>query len=111
MISLMCSRTASFSGDGAARADEAISLEVRCSSQAEVDHYWEKLGEGGDPKAQVCGWLKDKYGVSWQVVPTRLVELIEDPDAEKAGRAMGAMLQMKKLDVGELERAFAGQDR
>jgi predicted 3-demethylubiquinone-9 3-methyltransferase (glyoxalase superfamily) len=73
-----------------------------------VDHYWNRLSEGGDEKAQQCGWLKDRYGVSWQVVPTVLLEMLTDPDREKSGRAMGAMLQMKKLDIAKLERAFAG---
>jgi len=88
---------------------EAISFQIMCRDQEEVDHYWNKLSQGGDPNAQQCGWLKDKYGLSWQVVPTVLVELMSDPDKEKAGRAMEAMLQMKKLDIAELERAFAGE--
>jgi len=88
--------------------NEAISLQVNCETQEEVDHYWEKLSEGGDEKAQQCGWLKDRYGVSWQVVPIILSELIADPDDEKAQRATQAMLQMKKLDIAELKRACAG---
>ena len=89
--------------------NEAISFQVNCETQAEVDYYWEKLSEGGDVKAQQCGWLKDKYGLSWQVVPTVLVEMMTDPDTEKSGRAMEAMLQMKKLDIAELKRAFEGE--
>ena len=89
--------------------NEAISFQVDCETQEDVDHYWNKLSEGGDDKAQQCGWLKDKYGLSWQVVPTVLPELLTDPDKEKAGRAMQAMLQMKKLDIAELERAFEGE--
>ena len=89
--------------------NEAISLQVMCRNQEEVDHYWNKLTPGGDPKAQVCGWLKDKYGLSWQVVPTVLVKMMSDPDKEKSGRAMEAMLQMKKFDIAELERAFEGE--
>ena len=88
--------------------NEAISFQVNCETQEEVDYYWEKLSEGGDKKAQQCGWLKDKYGASWQVVPRDLSAMMSDPDAEKSGRAMKAILQMKKLDIGELKRAYAG---
>lgn len=87
---------------------EAISLVVRCESQAEVDYYWEKLGEGGDESARQCGWLKDKYGLSWQIVPAALFDMLSDQDAEKAGRTMKAMLQMKKLDLAALEAAHRG---
>lgn len=76
---------------------EAISFIVNCESQAELDYFWEKLSEGGDEKAQVCGWLKDKYGVSWQIIPTALTEMLSDHDPEKSARVMNAMLQMKKL--------------
>lgn len=86
---------------------EAVSFMVTCETQAELDTLWERLTEGGDPAAQQCGWLKDRYGVSWQVVPSALGRLLGDPDPERAGRAMQAMLQMKKLDVVELERAAA----
>jgi predicted 3-demethylubiquinone-9 3-methyltransferase (glyoxalase superfamily) len=82
---------------------EAISFQIHCADQAEVDHYWTRLSEGGEQGP--CGWLKDRFGVSWQVVPTRLLELIADPDAGRAHRAMQAMLAMKKLDIAELERA------
>jgi predicted 3-demethylubiquinone-9 3-methyltransferase (glyoxalase superfamily) len=88
--------------------NEAISFQVNCETQEEVDYYWEKLSEGGDEKAQQCGWLKDKYGVSWQIVPTVLPELIKDPSSERSQRAMEAMLRMKKLDIDELKRAYAG---
>jgi predicted 3-demethylubiquinone-9 3-methyltransferase (glyoxalase superfamily) len=88
---------------------EAVSFQIMCETQEEVDHYWNRLGEGGDPSAQVCGWLKDRFGLSWQVVPTALVRMIGDPDKAKAGRAMQAMLRMKKLDIAELERAFEGE--
>ncbi len=84
---------------------EAISLQIDCKDQAEVDYYWEKLSAGGDEAAQQCGWLKDKYGVSWQVTPTVLSELLGDPDYEKSQRVMAAMLKMKKIDIAELERA------
>ncbi len=87
---------------------EAISFQVSCETQAEVDHYWDRLAEGGDPAAQQCGWLKDRYGVSWQVVPTALGRLLGDPDPAKARRAMEALLAMKKLDIAALERAHAG---
>lgn len=86
--------------------DEAISFQVNCESQEEVDHLWAALGEGGEEGP--CGWLKDRFGVSWQIVPTVMDELIRDPDAERAQRAMKAMLGMKKLDVAELVRAADG---
>lgn len=87
---------------------EAISFVVNCESQEEVDHYWTRLSAGGDEKAQQCGWLKDKYGVSWQVVPKVLDELLNDLDPEKVRRVMKAMLKMKKIDVAGLMRAAAG---
>ena len=86
--------------------NEAVSLQVYCDNQKEVDYYWERLGEGGDPKAQMCGWLKDKYGLSWQVVPTGMEKMLQDYKSEKARRAMAAMMQMKKLDLATLQRAF-----
>ncbi|MES2646782.1 MAG: VOC family protein [Bacteroidota bacterium] len=85
--------------------NEAISLIVNCETQEEVDYFWNKLGEGGEPKAQMCGWLKDKYGLSWQIVPVQLAELMTSGDTEKSGRVMQAMLQMKKLDIKALEEA------
>ena len=88
--------------------NEAISFQVDCETQAEVDHYWTKLSEGGDPNAQQCGWLKDRYGVSWQVVPRVLVELLMDPDAGKSQRVMAAMMRMKKIEIAALRRAHAG---
>jgi predicted 3-demethylubiquinone-9 3-methyltransferase (glyoxalase superfamily) len=87
--------------------NEAISFVVTCKDQEEVDYYWDKLSEGGDPEAQQCGWLKDQYGVSWQVVPALLTEMVGDPNSDKSQRAMAAMMQMKKIDVATLERAFA----
>jgi predicted 3-demethylubiquinone-9 3-methyltransferase (glyoxalase superfamily) len=84
---------------------EAISFVVNCESQEEVDHYWNRLSEGGDAKAQQCGWLKDKFGVSWQIVPTVLGELLGDPDPVKSQRVMKAMLQMKKIDIKTLNQA------
>jgi predicted 3-demethylubiquinone-9 3-methyltransferase (glyoxalase superfamily) len=87
----------------------AISFQVLCDTQQEIDSYWDKLSEGGDPAAQQCGWLKDKYGVSWQIDPAVLHEMVSDPDSEKSGRAMNAMLKMKKIDIAALERAYAGK--
>ncbi len=82
---------------------EAVSFVVNCDSQKEVDYYWEKLTEAGDAAAQQCGWLKDKYGLSWQVVPRVLIEMLKDP--EKSQKVMKAMLQMKKLDIETLKKA------
>lgn len=87
--------------------DEAISFVIDCVDQAEVDYYWAALLEGGGKESQ-CGWLKDKFGLSWQVVPRRLIELSTDPDKAKAGRAMQAMMGMVKINVAELERAAKG---
>lgn len=87
--------------------NEAVSLIVNCDTQEEVNYYWEKLSEGGDQKAQMCGWLKDKFGLSWQVVPVILSELLTVPDTEKSGKVMKAMLQMKKLDIAALQQAAA----
>jgi predicted 3-demethylubiquinone-9 3-methyltransferase (glyoxalase superfamily) len=85
---------------------EAVSFIVNCETQEEMDRLWEKLTEGGDEKAQQCGWLKDKYGLSWQIVPTVLAEMLQDKDAEKSERVMKAMLQMKKLDIQGLKQAY-----
>ena len=87
---------------------EAVSFIIDCADQAEVDHYWERLGEGGDPAAQQCGWLKDKFGVSWQVVLTGMGELMSDPDPAVAERVMAAFLPMKKLVIADLENAARG---
>jgi predicted 3-demethylubiquinone-9 3-methyltransferase (glyoxalase superfamily) len=86
----------------------AISFVVDCKTQEEVDRYWEKLSAGGEPKAQQCGWLQDKFGLSWQIVPAQLVEMLQDKDPEKSGRVMLAMLQMKKIDIAKLRQAYAG---
>lgn len=88
--------------------NEAISLQVVCDSQEEIDYYWDKLASGGDPRAQQCGWLKDKYGVSWQVVPDMLTTILNGPESAKSERAFAAMLKMKKMDIAELERACNG---
>ena len=85
---------------------EAVSFQIDCESQDEVDHYWNTLTTDGGEES-CCGWLKDKFGLSWQVIPRRLMELLQDPDADKANRAMQAMLQMRKIDVAKLEEAAA----
>jgi predicted 3-demethylubiquinone-9 3-methyltransferase (glyoxalase superfamily) len=85
--------------------NEAISLQVNCETQEEVDSYWQKLSEGGDEKAQQCGWLKDKYGVSWQIVPRVLTEMLGDADTGKSQKVMTAMLKMKKINISELKQA------
>ena len=86
----------------------AVSFVVDCDTQEEVDRYWDRLSAGGEPEAQQCGWLKDRFGVSWQIVPRQLSEYMSDPDPEKAARTMQAMLQMKKLDIAGLKRAHDG---
>ncbi|MGQ0698313.1 MAG: VOC family protein [Panacagrimonas sp.] len=86
----------------------AISFQVNCRTQEEVDHYWTSLSAGGFEGAQQCGWLQDRYGASWQVVPIVLTEMIGDPDVEKSGRVMQAMMQMKKLDIARLQQAYRG---
>jgi predicted 3-demethylubiquinone-9 3-methyltransferase (glyoxalase superfamily) len=85
---------------------EAISFQVDCRSQEEVDDYWSRLSAGGEEGP--CGWLKDRYGLSWQIIPSRLTELLADPDAETSQRVMAAMLQMKKIEIAQLEEAAAG---
>ncbi|HEY0844663.1 MAG TPA: VOC family protein [Noviherbaspirillum sp.] len=87
------------------RFNEAISFQIHCDTQQEIDYFWDKLSEGGDERAQQCGWLKDRFGVSWQVVPRILPELVTDPDYAKSQRVFAAMLQMKKIDIAELQRA------
>ena len=89
--------------------NEAVSLEVRCKDQAEIDYYWDKLGAGGDPKAQQCGWLKDKYGLSWQVVSDDWVEMMVEASLAQRERLMKAMLPMKKFDIAALKRVFEGK--
>ena len=86
--------------------NEAVSFQVGCATQDEVDYYWEALAAGGDPDAQQCGWLKDKYGVSWQIVPTVLPDMLQDSDPERAERVMQAVLQMKKIDIRTLQQAY-----
>ena len=86
--------------------DESISFQIDCADQDEVDHYWNALSDGGEEGP--CGWLKDRFGLSWQVVPRRLIELLSDPDRERSQRAMAAMLEMKKIDIAGLEQAADG---
>ncbi len=86
---------------------EAISLYVNCETQEEVDELWQKLSEGGE--GGPCGWLKDKYGLSWQIIPTALGAMLQDPDTEKSNRVMQAMLQMSRIDIAGLRRAYEGQ--
>ena len=88
------------------RFNESISFVVQCDTQEEIDRYWDKLTEGGDKNAQVCGWLKDKYSLSWQIVPRVLAEMQNSTDTEKTGRLMNAILSMKKLDIAALKEAF-----
>jgi len=87
----------------------AVSFYIECGTQAEVDHYWDKLSASGDPKSQQCGWLMDKFGFSWQVIPTALPTLLSDPDKAKSGRVMQAMLKMKKIVIADLQKAADGQ--
>ena len=89
--------------------NEAVSLQVNCRTQEEIDYFWEKLGAGGDPKAQQCGWLKDRFGLSWQVVPVNMDEMFKDENSAGSERAMEAMLKMKKIDMHEIDRAFQGK--
>jgi len=88
--------------------NEAVSFVVNCQSQKELDYFWDKLSKGGDEKAQMCGWLKDKFGLSWQIVPEVLNKLLQDKDTEKSRRVMQAVLKMKKLNIDELMKAFEG---
>lgn len=88
--------------------NEAISLQITCETQDELDDYWDRLSDGGDPQAQQCGWLKDRYGVSWQVIPSLLQDQIGRGDAAQGDRVMTALLKMKKLDLHTLKRAFEG---
>ncbi|TBR39774.1 MULTISPECIES: VOC family protein [Dyella] len=104
-IELDGQRLTAINGGPIFKFTEALSLVIHCQSQAEVDHYWHELTRGADERAQQCGWLKDRYGVSWQVVPDRLIELLTDPS--KAKPVTEAMMQMKKIDIAALEKAAA----
>ncbi|QJR10059.1 hypothetical protein DSM104443_01110 [Usitatibacter rugosus] len=89
--------------------NEGVSLVVTCADQKEIDYYWEKLNEGGDPRAQACGWLKDKFGLSWQIVPAGMTRMYKDYKSPKTERAFAAMMKMKKLDIATIEKAYAGK--
>jgi predicted 3-demethylubiquinone-9 3-methyltransferase (glyoxalase superfamily) len=88
--------------------NEAVSLQVICRTQKEIDYYWDKLGQGGDPNARQCGWLKDRYGLSWQVVPQGMAKMFKNPKSKGTERAFAAMMQMKKIDIAVLEAAYQG---
>jgi predicted 3-demethylubiquinone-9 3-methyltransferase (glyoxalase superfamily) len=90
--------------------NEAISFMISCKTQDEIDHYWNKLTEGGDKRSQQCGWLKDKFGLSWQVVPEQLGQMMADKDSARIARVTKAFMKMKKLDLAELQNAFAGKE-
>jgi predicted 3-demethylubiquinone-9 3-methyltransferase (glyoxalase superfamily) len=90
------------------RFNEAVSLQVHCATQQEIDHYWFALGAGGDPAAQQCGWLKDRFGLSWQILPMQLGQWMAEAQVDGRERAMAALLQMRKLDIAMLQRAFSG---
>ncbi len=100
--------TALNGGPGVFSFTGAVSFVIHCQTQEDVDRYWDRLTEGGDEAAQQCGWLRDKFGLTWQVVPDILPELLGDPDREKAGRVMSAMMPMKKFDIEALQRAARG---
>jgi predicted 3-demethylubiquinone-9 3-methyltransferase (glyoxalase superfamily) len=89
--------------------NEAVSFQVPCRNQEEIDYYWDKLTAGGDAQAQQCGWLKDRYGLSWQVFPAAVMDMLQDQDRKKADRVMQAIMEMRKMDLKALERAYAGQ--
>jgi len=88
----------------------AVSFQIECANQGEVDYYWEKLTEGGDETKQACGWLQDKFGLSWQIFPKELPQIMDDEDSERKERASAAMMKMKKIDIAALRRAADGQD-
>lgn len=90
------------------RFNEAVSLQVFCKDQKEVDFYWKKLSKGGDPAAQVCGWLKDRYGLSWQIVPEKQLKLLSNPKSAKSQRAFAEMMRQKKPDIAAVQRAYDG---
>ncbi len=101
-------RFTALNGGPAFTISEAVSFIVNCETQEEVDFFWQKLSEGGDEQAQMCGWLKDRYGVSWQIVPTELPQILGGSDPKGAQRAMQAMLKMRKLDIAALRSAYEG---
>ena len=108
-FSLRGQRFTALNGGPLFKFTEAISLQVHCKDQKEIDHFWKKLAQGGDPKAQQCGWLKDKYGVSWQIVPAAMKKWMSDKDPRRADRVMKAFLPMKKLDIKTIQKAYEGR--
>ena len=104
-------RFTALNGGPAFEFNEAVSLQVNCDTQEEIDNYWEKLSAGGDPAAQQCGWVKDRFGLSWQIVPTVMDAFYKDEKSAGAQRVMEAMLTMKKLNIAELRRAYEGPTR
>ena len=103
-------RFVALNGGPVFKFNEAVSLIINCKDQKEVDYFWDRLTAGGDKNAQQCGWLKDKYGVSWQVVPEMISDLFDDHQSENAQRAMNAMMEMKKLDIEKLQQAYDGKN-
>jgi predicted 3-demethylubiquinone-9 3-methyltransferase (glyoxalase superfamily) len=101
-------RFTALNGGPVFKFNEAVSFVVNCTTQEDVDYYWDKLGEGGDPDARQCGWLKDRYGLAWQVVPAEIMALLSEPESPRSQRAFAAMMRMKKLDIEALKRAYAG---
>ncbi|WP_290653295.1 VOC family protein [Aquisalimonas sp.] len=99
-------RFVALNGGPAFKFSEAVSFQVICETQEELDYYWERLSEGGDKEAQRCGWLKDRYGLSWQIVPEVLPEMLNDQDRRRSEGVMNALLQMTKLDIGALKQAY-----
>lgn len=91
------------------RLSEAFSLVIGCDTQEEIDYYWEALGEGGDEKSQICGWLKDRFGLSWQITPKSIEKMLQDKDKNKVERVMAAVLEMKKIDMAKLQNAYDGR--
>lgn len=101
-------RFTALNGGPVFKFNEALSFQIHCDDQEELDYYWDRLSAGGDPNAQQCGWLKDRYGLSWQVVPIAMLEMLEDSLSAPSQRAFAAMMQMKKLDIAALQKAFDG---
>ena len=101
-------RFTALNGGPVFKFNEAVSFQIHCDDQEELDHYWDKLSAGGDPNAQQCGWLKDRYGLSWQVVPIAMIKMLEDSQSAGSQRAFAAMMQMKKLDLPTLQKAYDG---
>lgn len=108
-FSLGGQRFTALNGGPLFKFNESISLQVHCRTQKEIDHFWDKLSKGGDPKARQCGWLKDRYGLSWQIVPEAMKRWMSGKDPRAAGRVMKALLPMKKLDIAVLKKAYRGK--